>query len=137
MTEEIKSEIKKVLIRLKNSTIQIQGIMKKASTSRPTEYMYKPIEYMENFDKEYRLLYSNIESYLEFLEHYNINLIHENPFKSLENFYDYYHGSSKFKTYDSRRNYISSLYDNMDENIDYLMNRTSKSYLKRSYKYCS
>lgn len=62
MSQDVKRIVKKVLVELKRDVTKIQGIMEEASTSRPTEYMFSPTEYFNNFEKDYKRLYQNIES---------------------------------------------------------------------------
>jgi len=111
-----KLKILKSLNNLDKSIKKIQSIMKKALTSRPNEYIFSPKEYMARFEEDYKLLYSEINKELEYLEKHNIDdLVHENTFESLEEFYDYYNG--KIRTYHERREYISSLYEDLEKQI--------------------
>lgn len=113
---KLKRKILKSLNNLNREIKNIQGLMKKASTGRPTEYMYSPLDYMDLFENDYTLSYSKINSELAFLNENGFeDLIHENYFESLKDFYQYYNG--KLGSYKSRREYITSLYSDMEKEI--------------------
>ncbi|SCG86831.1 putative uncharacterized protein [Methanobacterium congolense] len=93
--------------------------------------MFSPEEYLEKFESDYKVLYQNIESNLSFLERYEINLIHQNTFESLNDFYQYRKGKTQLYSYDSRREYISSLYEDMERDIQYLLKNLSNLEFKK------
>lgn len=71
-------------------------------------------------------------SYLDDLMHLEGYLIHQNPFESINNFYHYRKGKTELYSYDSRRKYIASLYEDMEINIQTLLKNLPNLELKKS-----
>lgn len=102
------------LEKLKKDITEIQGIMTKVSTGRGN---------IDDFEEEYRKLYFSIKEQLEIFRENGINLPDLNFFSSLWDFYSYW--SAELKTYQSRREYIRSLYKPIDDPITQALISTS------------
>lgn len=105
----------KILKELKKEITQIQHIMVSVSTNG--EYS------IQDCEETYKNLHFSIESNIDLLENlsekYRINLVHMNPFNSLNHFYSYW--KSKLPSYPERREYISSLYLDTENKINKLI----------------
>ena len=102
------------LEKLKEDNTRTRGIMIKVSTGRGN---------IDDFEEEYRELYFSLKEQLNVFRKEGIRFPDLNFFSSLWDFYSYW--KAELKTYQERREYVSSLYKTIDDAITQVLIKKS------------
>lgn len=102
------------LEKLKEDITRIRGIMITVSTGRGN---------IDDFEEEYRELYFSVKEQLNGFRKEGIRFPDLNFFSSLWDFYSYW--KAELKTYQERREYVSSLYKTIDDAITQVLIKVS------------
>lgn len=105
-----KAELKDQLLELKENVTEIEAIMENTSTGGHT---------YQECDKRYKEVLFSINSKIYKLKKRGLKIPHQNTHQSLKNFYSYW--SINLPTYASRREYIGSLYNPIEQKINELL----------------
>lgn len=106
-----KSKLKNQLIGLKGDITKIETIMENVSTNGSYS--------IQDCDEEYKEVLFSIDSKIHHLKSYGIDIIHNNTYQSLWDFYSYW--KINLPTYQDRRSHIRSLYNPLERKINLLL----------------